>query len=212
MADEKQPWWKNGLLVALIGAAIPAATFVQGWMQKDRELALQLQQQTQQFRTQYMGVLADAGIEGMEVLADFIADTEQDPAIREWAVKQRDKARVKIADLEKRAEEERRNAENAKAAADAAAQKAKRLAARAEKITVQPSEAPGKREAAEREADDARKELARAQATAAASEVKLTRMRTALTGRGPLLDNYANTANVANRMQQQPLPAHLLER
>jgi hypothetical protein len=70
--------------VALIGIAIPAATFVQGWRQKNRELALQEKQQMQQIRAQYMGMAAEAGVEGIETLADFIADTEQDPTIREW--------------------------------------------------------------------------------------------------------------------------------
>src|SRR5688572_29709370 len=110
MTDERaMPWWKKSVTVAILGAAIPVATFIQGWLQKDRELALQEQQQVQQFRAQYMSVLSEAGVEGIEVLSDFIADTEPDPAIREWAKKQHKKAREKIDDLDKRVEAEQKN-------------------------------------------------------------------------------------------------------
>jgi len=192
MANETQSWWKKGLWAALIGAVIPVATFVQGWMQKNRELALQEQQQIQQFRAQYMSVLAETGIEGMEVLADFIADTERDPTIREWAIKQREKARSKVADLEKRLEAERLAAEAAKVAAQAAEQKTERLAARA--TAPQPAESPGRRAEVERAAAEARGEWARAQAAAAASESKVARMRAALTGRPATADRKLNVA------------------
>jgi DNA-directed RNA polymerase beta' subunit len=190
MADEaRSPWWKSGLFAAVLGLAIPGATFVQGWLQKDRELALQEKQQLQQFRAQYMSMVAEAGVEGMEVLADFIADTEQDPTIREWASKQRDKARAKIADLDGRIETEQKTAQAAEEATSAAEKKAKDAESKLAKVAAQATQDRDKREEAEREADAAQRELAKAQASAASSQGKLFRSHAALTGR-----NAANAA------------------
>lgn len=182
MAEGNQDWWKNGLVVALIGAAIPAATFIQGWLQRDRELQLQEKQQLQQFRTQYMTVVAEAGVGGIEMLADFIADTEEDPKIREWATRQRDTARAKIAKLDERAEVEQKSV---KAAQDSADQAAKRQKAAEEKLALlmaQAKEDKAARDAAEQKAATARTDAARAQASVAASEAKLARTRDALGG------------------------------
>jgi len=178
----KQDWWRNGLIVALIGAAIPAATFIQGWLQRDRELQLQEKQQLQQFRTQYMTVVAEAGVGGIEVLADFIADTEEDPKIKEWATRQRDIARAKIQKLDERAEAEQKSV---KAAQDSADQAAKRQKAAEEKLALlmaQANEDKAAREAAEQKAAAARTEAAKAQASVAASQAKLARTHDALNG------------------------------
>jgi chromosome segregation ATPase len=184
--ESKQPWWKGSLAIALIGIAIPAATFVQGWWQKNRELALQEKQQFQQIRVQYMGMLAEAGIEGVEVLADFIADTEQDPTIREWAVKQRDKARQKIEDLNKRIEAEQQNVKAAQVAAEAAVQREDETRQRLKAIQAQARQDKAEKEKAESEAAAARAALSNAQATVSARQGKLARARETLNGR-PML-------------------------
>jgi len=184
--ENRQPWWKSSLAVALIGIAIPGATFVQGWWQKNRELALQEKQQMQQIRTQYMGMLAEAGVEGVEVLADFIADTEQDPTIREWAVKQRDKARQKIEDLNKRIETEQQNVKAAQVAAEAALQREDETRQRLKAIQAQARQDKAEKEKAESEATAARAALTNAQANVSAKQGKLARARETLNGRPTL--------------------------
>jgi hypothetical protein len=189
MADEtKQPWWRGSLGVALISIAIPAATFVQGWWQKNRELALQEKQQMQQIRAQYMGMLAEAGVEGIEVLADFIADTEQDPTIREWAVKQRDKARQKIDDLNKRIEAEQQNVKTAQVAADAAEQRELEARQRLKALSAQAKQDRAEKEKAEKDATAARAALANAQTNVFVRQGKLARVRETLNGRPTLKD------------------------
>lgn len=82
---ENTAWWKSSTLAAVIGLAIPAATFVQGWLQKSRELELQDRQQKQELRLAYMNVLVEGGLDGMVLVADFVSRTEPDPAIKIWA-------------------------------------------------------------------------------------------------------------------------------
>ena len=199
MADEtKQPWWRGNLGIALIGVAIPLATAVQGWWQKNRELALQEKQQLQQIRAQYMGMLSEAGIEGVEVLADFIADTEQDPTIRDWAAKQRDKARQKIADLNKRIETEQQNVKTAQAAADAAEQRELEARQRLKAIQAQARQDQHKeeKEKAERDAAVARAAVTSAKTNVYAKEGKLARVRETLNGR-PAFKDAALTKDMA---------------
>ncbi len=206
MADEaKQPWWRGSLGIALIGIAIPLATFVQGWWQKNRELALQEKQQLQQIRTQYMGMLAEAGVEGVEVLADFIADTEQDPTIREWAIKQRDKARQKMADLDKRIESEQQNVKVAQVAADAAEQREQETRQRLKAISAQAKQDKAEKEKAESDAAAARAALANAQSNVSVKQGKLTRSRETLNGRptykaeGTTMKDVSQTAVLRSR-------------
>jgi hypothetical protein len=82
---ENAPWWKSSTVAAVIGLAIPAATFVQGWLQKSRELELQDRQQKQELRLAYMNVLVEGGLDGMVLVADFVSRTEPDPSIKIWA-------------------------------------------------------------------------------------------------------------------------------
>ena len=195
--ETRQPWWKSSLALALIGIAIPGATFVQGWWQKNRELALQEKQQLQQIRTQYMGMLAEAGIEGVEVLADFIADTEQDPTIREWAAKQRDKARQKIEDLNKRIEAEQQNVKTAQVTAEAALQREEETRQRLKVIQAQARQDKAEKEKAENEATAARAALTNAQANVSAKQGKLARARETLNGRPALKADAAAYKDVA---------------
>jgi uncharacterized phage infection (PIP) family protein YhgE len=189
----REPWWKSSLALALIGIAIPAATFVQGWWQKNRELALQERQQMQQIRAQYMGMLAEAGVEGVEVLADFIADTEQDPTIRDWAARQRDKARQKIDDLNKRIETEQQNVKTAQLAAEAAQQREEETRQRLKTIQAQARQDKAEKEKAESEAAAARTALAGAQANVSVKQGRLTHIRETLSGRPTLKTDAAGT-------------------
>jgi len=207
MADGiKQPWWKGNLGVALIGIAIPAATFVQGWWQKNRELALQEKQQLQQIRVQYMGTLAEAGVEGVEVLADFIADTEQDPTIREWAVKQRDKARQKIDALDKRIEAEQQNVKTAQVAADAAEERELEARQRLKVLSAQAKQDRAEKEKAEKDAAAARAALASAQTNVSVKQGKLARVRETLNGR-PMVKDPAGTKDVGQAILRGRGPA-----
>jgi phage-related minor tail protein len=183
MADESNlPWWKRSLLVAVLGAAIPVATFVQGSLQKERELTLQERNQLQQFRAQYMSVLAEAGVEGIEVLSDFIADTEPNKEIRDWATKQRDKAKKEIEALDQRIQEEQKNAAAAEDKAEEAAEERKRSEERLRRLMAQAQQDKAAKEAALRERDEARKAAVKADANAAASRAKLIRTEDALKG------------------------------
>ena len=176
-------WWKSGLFAVVIGAAIPVATFVQGWLQKDRELALQERQQLQQFRSQYMSVVAEAGVEGIAVLADFIADTEENEKIREWATRQRDSAKKKIQDLDTRIEAEQKSVKAAEDAADAASRKTKQAEEKLARLAAQAKEDKVARELAEANATEERKDLPKAKASVAVNETKLFRSRDALVGK-----------------------------
>ena len=194
MPDAALPWWKRSLSVAILGAAIPVATFVQGWLQKEKELALQEKQQEQQFRAQYISVVSEAGVEGIEVLSDFIADTERDPVIREWAQKQRAKAREKIEALDKRIEAEQKTVKVAEEAAEEATRKKKQAEERLTRVAEQARDDRAKREAAERDAEAARKDLAKAQANVALNEAKLSRSKDALAGRAAVQTRISGDA------------------
>lgn len=79
------PWLKSGIIAAVVGTAIPVATAVQGYIQKERELAIQENQQFQELKMAYMEFLKDDGLEGLERLATFAAAAEDNARIREWA-------------------------------------------------------------------------------------------------------------------------------
>lgn len=185
---ETREWWRSGFFAALLSAAIPGATFVQGWLQKSRELELQKQQQLQELRMGYMDVMVEAGVEGMAMLADFIASTERDPAIRAWAVSQRDKARSEAEALRARvteetakaleAEREMREAQDAAARAEALA---KQLAERA----AADREARAQAEKAAAEARKARAEASAAAASAGDARSKVERSHETLSGKAP---------------------------
>lgn len=190
----KEPWWRKGLFAALLGATIPLATFVQGWWQKERELELQERQQLQQIRLAYMNLMLEGGMERVQTLADFIADTEQDPGIRAWAAKQRDKARQTVADLEQKiADEQKRavGAENERREAEERAARAEALARRLAEANASQEQ----REQARKAALEAQAALARAEASARASQSKVARTRETLQGRiVPRADTAAQNA------------------
>jgi chromosome segregation ATPase len=164
---------------------------------------LQERQQVQQFRAQYMSVVSEAGVEGIEVLSDFIADTETDPMIRDWANKQRAKAREKIADLDKRVEEDQKTIKAAEDVADEATKKMKQAEQRLAALSSQAKDDRSKREAAERDAEAARRDLARAQTNVAINQARLNRNRDALAGKASL-QTSAISASKAAQLRVMP--------
>jgi hypothetical protein len=132
---EKMPWWKSGLIVGLLGSAIPLASFIQGWWHKDRELELQRQRQFSDLRIAYANLMLEGGVERVELLADFVAQTESDPEIKAWATRQSQVAEThrkrlqqeleiqqkKVVEAEQRVAEANTLAEAAKKQAEAAA-------------------------------------------------------------------------------------------
>jgi septal ring factor EnvC (AmiA/AmiB activator) len=173
---EGMAWWKSGLFAALLSAAIPGATFVQGWLQKGRELELQKQQQLQELRMGYMQVMVEAGVEGMELLADFIADTEDDPAMKEWAAKQRKKARATADALRARLGEETTRALEAERRLAEAAEKAATAEERAEQLAARAAADREAREQAEAAAAAARQARAAASAAAVSADTARTKV------------------------------------
>lgn len=117
-------WWKDKRIIAMIGLVIPAATLVQGTLQKDRELALQRernvqeltlqgQQDLQQLRIAYMNVLVEAGVEGLDTVAEFSAATETNQVIRAWAQAALGSARESIAEIRRELDEQAQQADDA---------------------------------------------------------------------------------------------------
>jgi hypothetical protein len=179
----RQPWWKRGLFAALLGAAIPAATFVQGWWQSRRELQLQERAQLQQIRMAYMNLMVEGGVDRVEMLADFIADTEQDLGIRSWAEKQREKARATVKVLEARIADEQKRSVTAEGERRAAEERATRAEAEAKRLAEKASGDRAEKERAEKAAEDARAAAASADSNARVTEAKVARSRETLHGR-----------------------------
>jgi hypothetical protein len=195
LAVENTAWWKS--IAALLGVAIPAATVLQGWLQRDRELALQDRQQRQELRLAYMNVLTEGGLEGLALVADFAARTEQDVAIKTWAQELSENAtakaeaeRAQLVEQQKQlaaAEELLRVAEDRVRDAEA---KAAEAAARA----LADREAKQAAEVAQKAADSARKESAKANADARVAKERVAQSKETLLGRqdvtqaGPIAD------------------------
>lgn len=101
LSSEKSPWWRSGVTVALLGSAIPVASFIQGWWQKEKELELQRQRQFSDLRVSYANLMLEGGVERVGLLADFIAQTESDKEIKAWAANQSRVAKAQSAELQK---------------------------------------------------------------------------------------------------------------
>lgn len=182
----KQPWWKTGLVVALIGAAIPVATLVQGWMQKNRELAIQRDEQLQELRLAYMGAMVEGGVDRVEMLADFIADTEPDEAIKAWAERQKRKSQATVKGLEERIAGEQERAAAAAKEHERSEQRARRAEEKARRLAEQASAGQAEKaraETAAAEANAAAAAAAKAENDAAAQAAEVDRTREKLNGR-----------------------------
>jgi septal ring factor EnvC (AmiA/AmiB activator) len=177
-----QPWWKRGLLVALIGAAIPVATLMQGWMQKNRELAIQRDEQLQELRLAYMGAMVEGGVDRVEMLADFIADTEPDAAISAWAVRQRSKSQATVKELKDRLAEEQKSAAVAAKEHERSEQRARKAEETARRLAAQASVAPAEKARAETAAVEANAAAAKTESEAVAQEAEVVRTREKLNG------------------------------
>jgi len=104
------PWWKSGAtittLTAIVVASVPVTTAVQGWVQKNRELALEDRKQTENIRTSYLERLKVPG-EHLRTLRFVIATTNDSP-LRAWAEQEKKVVEGELRGLDdeiKRAEE-----------------------------------------------------------------------------------------------------------
>lgn len=186
------------MLVALLSITIPVATFIQGTLQKGRELELQRQQQVQQLRLAYANMMVASGVERMAFLADFIAATEEDPLIKRWAVQQQTAIKTQQAELEQRIEEEQKKA----FAAERARIDAERKAAEAEKLLAA-AQNQAARDQAAREKQEADSAAVEAGLKAATARSNLEVSRTTLKGLPP--EQIQNL-----RIRQYAIPAQQL--
>jgi len=104
------PWWKSGAtiatLTAIVAAIVPVTTAVQGWAQKNRELALEDRKQTENIRTFYLERLKVPG-EHLRTLR-FVIATTNDSTLRAWAEQEKKVVEGELRGLDdeiKRAEE-----------------------------------------------------------------------------------------------------------
>jgi hypothetical protein len=184
----KKPLGTVGLIAALGGVvtvAVTVATAVHGWWQGRRELELQERQQLQQLRMAYMNVMVDGGFERVEMVADFIAETEQDSKIREWAENQRKKAGETATKVRAQAEDQRKSLAEAEKARVEAEKRASQAEAEARRLAEQAGADQKKREEAEKAAkiaDEARGKLANATADTRIRDARLTRLNETLQG------------------------------
>ena len=183
---EQAPWWKSGIFAAILAAAIPTATAIQGWLQSERELQLQDPQQVQQLRLAYMNVLVEAGLEGMAAVAEFAATTEEAPRIQAWARRQQQvvaqaaqKEREQLEALEARVAE----AEEATRAAREQADEARAQAASLAEQAARDQKAKAHAEAAAEAAALAQRRAAKESATLLAERAKAERKKELLSGR-----------------------------
>ncbi len=188
--SSRAPWWQSGLVATLIGVAVSAATLIQGTLQKERELKLQAEQHAQQIRIAYMNVLVESGLEGLGVMADFIADTEPDPVIQQWAIKQRDKALEAASEIEQRLAEERKKSAQATANLLQQEERAARAEAEAERLRTQAQADRAAREQAAADARQARAEADAARVAAGAAEARVIRSKERLEGKSAAPSNY----------------------
>ena len=212
MADAPAPravWWQSGLVATLIGLFVSAATLIQGTLQKERELKLQQEQHAQQIRIAYMNVLVESGLEGLGVMADFIADTEPDPVIQQWAIKQREKAREAALAAEQRLVEERKKAAEAAENLRKQEERAARAEAEAERLRTQAQADRAARDQASADARKARAEAEAARAAAGAAEDRVVRAKERLSGKSVLTPPASDTANLTSQrtliFSQQPI-------
>jgi hypothetical protein len=84
------PWWRKAssvtVITALIAAVIPVTAAVQGYYQKQKELALEEAKQSEQMRTGYLDRLKDE--KAMVRILRFVAATSPDPVMRSWATEE----------------------------------------------------------------------------------------------------------------------------
>lgn len=195
-ASEKK-WWQDGLTAGVFGviASLGAAgiTYLHDSQQRERDLQVQQQQELAHLRTTYAAVLAEGGVEQVALLADFIASTEQDPMIRDWAAKQRDVAQKQVADLKKQLAD----AQAAAAQAESAQLKAQSDAALALQAAQRAQTESAASQAAQAHLADAQKKLAEASVKADQTRQAVEASSTKLGGASvrvsrPLTDSSRN--------------------
>jgi hypothetical protein len=98
-------WWHRpafiAVLTTLVGAMVPVAAGVQGYIQKDREIELEREKHKQSIRLHYLDVLVDSSLKDVELFLSFVSETDDSPELKRWAVAQLGTIRRRIEDLEK---------------------------------------------------------------------------------------------------------------
>jgi hypothetical protein len=123
---EAAPWWRNATTVttlgAIVAAIVPITTGVQTWIQEERKLALQAQQdhakltlqreqdsaklrleqqaQEQELRDRYLSNLI-GNPRSAAVVLRFVAATSQDASMKAWAKEETDNALKQVNLIEK---------------------------------------------------------------------------------------------------------------
>ncbi len=104
-AARVQPWWRQAKVVtglsAIISATIPVTTFVSGWIQKERELALNEQLQGHKIRWDYVKEALDpVRSEPQRALVFTLLERTGDAVLSEWARARRVETEQVIATLQ----------------------------------------------------------------------------------------------------------------
>lgn len=104
-AARTQPWWRQAKVVtgisAIISATVPVTTFVSGWIQKERELALNEQLQSHKIRWDYVKEALDPGrSEPQRALVFSLLELTGDDLLRDWAKSRRQETEKVIVDLQ----------------------------------------------------------------------------------------------------------------
>jgi hypothetical protein len=115
-----QPWWRKSssvaTIAAIIAAILPVTTAVQGWVQKDREIALEQskftqnialerERQSEQLHTAYLERLKTPG-EHLRTLRFIIATKPDDDKLMRWAQAEKAEVEAHLSALEKELKEE----------------------------------------------------------------------------------------------------------
>jgi hypothetical protein len=149
LAKAEAPWWTRASVVttltAIVAAIVPVTTGVNGCLQKQRELDLEMIKQTDQIRGGYLDRTKDP-IERERTLA-FLIETTSDDRLLAWATKE--KGRIEVDANEQRKELEATKAESAQRAKalNDAEQRSRDLEATASAAQAQASDCLAKVEA-----------------------------------------------------------------
>jgi len=194
-----EPWWRRAgfvtLLTALVGAMVPLSAGVQAYVQKEREIQLEREKQQQSIRLHYLDVLMSTSLKDTEMFLSFIASTDDNPDLKQWAQAQLTSVRGRITALEGEA------AASDKRAADAEKELEAAKASAQQKVREAQADANASRALKEKAEDDARK----AQAALADAQHKAESRRAEALDRKDALGRRRSAANL-QAVQQQRLP------
>jgi hypothetical protein len=142
-----RPWWKSSAtittLTAIVAAVVPLTTAVRGWVQKNRELALESQKQAnaiamqrerqvEDIRTSYLDRLKTPG-EHLRTLR-FVIATTNDTRLRDWAVNEKKETEDELRKLDQEIRQAEEAAEKARTTGAKDAARLKEIEARTREI------------------------------------------------------------------------------